>query len=262
MSHKTVRPNKLERTITAFCYVPVSDAEISPDPLVLFIHNISDAQTRRVKGLPPLTKMTPKGPIPAGKPAGWGMPGGGMKAEDSNNPATAAETELKGETGLESRKAVPFLRDAENKCIELDHNEVVIDEPIYFEKGQRPSIEIDARHHAIENPIYVFRVEVVWEGCKLQKLLRREARRLISVGEKTAEDIARDGVWVWFSDLAGDKIASLGIDEIDEVDGIGVFPLPMLLEERPAGFYRSHIRRTRKGLEEQGKLDQIMGVTK
>lgn len=262
MRQRTVRPNRLERTITAFCYVPISDPDISPDPLVLLVHNISDADMRRAKGLSPLTRMTEEGPKDAGKPSGWGMPGGGMKAEDGNDPETAAINEVRGETGLEVVKILTFLKEAEYKCIELDHNEVIVDEPIYFEKGKRPSVEIDSRHHAIENPIHVFGAEVRWEGSSVQKLLRGRAEHLISSGEMTAQDIASDGVWVWFDSVQEDVLASLDIEEMDEIDGIGVFSLATILQERPDGFYRSHLRRIHKGLQEQGKIDEIMGVTK
>jgi ADP-ribose pyrophosphatase YjhB (NUDIX family) len=250
MRQRTFRPNRLERTITAFCYVPVSDPEISPDPMVLLVHNISDAQMRRAKGLSPLTRMTEEGVKETGKPAGWGMPGGGMKAEDGNDPETSAETELKGEAGLKAARMRPFLREAENKFIELDQNEAVVDEPVYFEKGKRPSIEIDARHHAIENPIHVFQADVHWEGSALQALLREHARRQVASGERTPNEIAEDGVWVWLSELSTEELDSLGIDELDEIDGIGVFSLDTILTERPDGFYRSHLRRIQKGLRE------------
>jgi 8-oxo-dGTP pyrophosphatase MutT (NUDIX family) len=258
MRQRTVRPNRLERSVTAFCYVPISDSRISPDRLVLLVHNISDADMRRAKQLEPLMKQTPEGPKEAGKPSGWGMPGGGMKAEDSNDPETAAETELKGETGLTVSRVLPFLKEAENKCIQLDRNDVMVGDPVYFERGKRPSIEMDSRNHAIENPIHVFRAEVLWEGSALQRLLHAKMEHLLQSGESTAEDIARDGIWVWFDSLTEDELASLDIEETDEIDGIGVFSIRTILTERPDGFYRSHLRRAHKGLEEQGELDSIM----
>lgn len=255
MQHqRVVRPNRLERSITAFCYVPVSDFRISPNHLVLLVHNISDADMRRSKKLEPLMKETPKGLEEAGKPSGWGMPGGGMKAEDSNDPKIAAETELKSETGLEIKKVTPFL--TEYKLIELDREGVMIGQPIYFELGKRPSITMSSRHHAIENPIYVFKTEARWEGSALQKLLHSKMEKLLSLGETSADDIAEDGMWIWFDSLTPEELESLNIEEKDEIDGIGVFSVQMVLNERPSGFYKSHIRRIHKGLEtEQEKLD-------
>jgi len=257
---------------------------------------ISDADIARSKG----RRVEPnKEGKERGKPAGFGLPGGGMKEEDFASPEEAARNELMGETGIRTLLTKPFL--LELKGFKVDRDGEVIGRPFYFEKGAKPSVELQRGETVIENPIYLFRTSVDWTGSKLQQVFV-EAKRNLSSGY-TEEDLARDGVTVWLDDIdqiieklgadpnvnVNDMIERkgivnvnertlsraraalfLGIEEFDEIDGLLIIPLRTLLGEiyneekrKPQDqrlFYTSHLRRLRKGFEEKGSLDAIMSA--
>jgi len=269
---------------------------LTSEDSILLVHNISDADIARSKG----RRVEPnKEGKERGKPAGFGLPGGGMKEEDFESPEEAARNELMGETGIRTLLTKPFL--LELKGFKVDRDGEVIGRPFYFEKGAKPSVELQRGETVIENPIYLFRTSVDWTGSKLQQVFV-EAKRNLSSGY-TEEDLARDGVTVWLDDIdqiieklgadpnvnVNDMIERkgivnvnertlsraraalfLGIEEFDEIDGLLIIPLRTLLGEiyneekrKPQDqrlFYTSHLRRLRKGFEEKGSLDAIMSA--
>jgi len=284
------------KSVTSFSVCHGAFPPLTSEDSILLVHNISDADIARSKG----RRVEPnKEGKERGKPAGFGLPGGGMKEEDFESPEEAARNELMGETGIRTLLTKPFL--LELKGFKVDRDGEVIGRPFYFEKGAKPSVELQRGETVIENPIYLFRTSVDWTGSKLQQVFV-EAKRNLSSGY-TEEDLARDGVTVWLDDIdqiieklgadpnvnVNDMIERkgivnvnertlsraraalfLGIEEFDEIDGLLIIPLRTLLGEiyneekrKPQDqrlFYTSHLRRLRKGFEEKGSLDAIMSA--
>lgn len=297
MRPQTHRADEWTRSITSFCVCHGAFPPLTTEKSVLLVSNISDADIARSKGK--RVKLDKDGKE-SGKPAGFGLPGGGMKGEDFENPEEAARNELMGETGVRTLgKAKPFL--VELKGFKVDRSGEMVGNQLYFEKGQRPSIELRRGEEAIENHLHLFEATIAWEGSRLQKVFIEAKKNLLS--QFAEEDLVIDGITIWLDEIdeileklwvdpsvnvdefiARKEIVNitektrsraraalyLGIEEFDEIDGLAIIPLRTLLgdiynEERrkPQGqrlFYTSHLRRLRKGFEAKGCLDAIMSA--
>ena len=113
---------------------------------------------------------------------------------------------------------------------------------ILYPNGQRPSIELTRTEEAIDNPIYFFKTEIDWQKSALRQLILKMLTDLITEGDLVKEDVEENGFFVSFEELTDQTLLSLGITERNEIDGIGVFTIDMLLGERPRTFYKSHLR--------------------
>ena len=296
MRPQTHRANEWERSVTSFAvcrrfYPPLITAES-----VLLVHNVSDADIARSKGW--RVKLNKEGEETE-KPTGFGLPGGGMKGEDFENPEEASRNELMGETGIHAHSTKPFL--VELKGFKVGRDGEIIGNPFYFEKGARPSMELQRGERVIENPIHLFETLIDWSGTRLQQVFAEAKKDLLS--DFTEEDLEKDGVTIWLDDIghilkklgtnpnanvdeilnhkgivgADERLKNraraalfLGIEEFDEIDGLLIIPLRTLLGEiyneerrKPKGqrlFYTSHLRRLRKGYENKGYLGSILGA--
>lgn len=267
MGKRTHRVNEAERSITASCYTPIDDPNFSPLKMVLLVDNNSDADMARARGEQVAYDRSGN---ERGKPGMFGLPGGGMKADDFESPREAARNEHFGETGLKVRFLRDFISDTELKGIPVDRNGHIVEgrRPIPFEKGKRPAnIDLGPGETLIENAIYVFEAVVDWEASRLQKALIEYKNRLTSrLDNPISEDeIAYFGIWTWFDNLGLESILKdlgvnitedvdhllvekglelndanrrlaraakfLDIEEFHEIRGIGIFPIRTLLTE-------------------------------
>lgn len=258
MRPQTHRANEWTRSVTSFCVCSGYYSPLTTERSVLLVSNISDADISRSKGkwVEPTKNGKEKG-----KPGKFGLPGGGMKGEDFESPEEAARNELTGETGVRTLgTAKPFL--VEFKGIKVDKSGEMVGNPFYFEKGQRPTIELRRGEEAVENHIYLFEAAIAWDGSRLQQVFIETRKELLS--KFTEEDLAKDGVTIWLDELdhileqlgvdlntSVDEIIArkeivnitsktrskvraalyLGIEEFDEIDGLAIIPLHTLLGE-------------------------------
>ena len=296
MRPQTHRANEWDESVTSFCVCRGIYTPLTTQESVLLVHNISDADMARAKGK---IVEPDKDGKERDKPAGFGLPGGGMKGEDFESPEEAARNELLGETGVRTLTVKHLL--TEYKGLPVNKHGEVAGKPFYFEKGARPSVELRRGDRIIENPVHLFETKIEWEGSRLQKIFMESKKDLLS--QFPDEDLERNGICVWLDEIdhilerlgvdlsigvdkfiahkeivkTSEKVRSrtraalyLGIEEFDEIDGLAIIPIKTLLgdiyhEERrkPQGqrpFYTSHLRRLKKGLEQKGCLDDIMSA--
>ncbi len=297
MRPQTHRANEWTRSVTSFAVCRGTYPPLMTEESVLLVHNISDADIARAKG----NRVEPnKDGKERGKPAGFGLPGGGMKGEDFENPQEAAGNELMGETGIRILTARPFL--TEFKGFKTDRSGEMVGNQLYFEKGQRPPIELNRGETAVENHLHLFEATIDWAGSRLQQVFIEAKKDLLS--QFTEEELAKDGITIWLDEMDSilerlgvdphtnvDEVIArkeivevnnsvrsraraalyLGIEEFEEIDGLIIIPLRTLLQEvypeekrKAQGqrlFYTSHLRRLMKGFENQGCLNEILSAT-
>jgi 8-oxo-dGTP pyrophosphatase MutT (NUDIX family) len=255
---------QLKRTETAFCLCLVNDHSLLKELGVILVSNIADEEVRR-RLEAAQTLFSTEGLHD--KPAGWGLPGGGGGG-GLESAAEIALKELGEETGLSEKpgtKPKPLGRPL-HRTGRVDKKGAIVRMSRFFDDGQEPAIRLNRKERETTNKegnvLYVFSVDVVWEGTELQARLRSVKEQLLEGGWSMEEDIQCDGVWVNFSELTSElspeAIAKLGI-KIGEIDGIGVFPISLFVSaEGPDDFrvpiYLSHLKYAKDGLRELGLL--------
>jgi hypothetical protein len=204
-----------EKKVTCFSFAPMRDETIAPGAqLVLLVHNIADATAHGKDAK-------------RGKPAGFGMSGGGLKEDCFESPDTAAENEFQSETGLKIRK-IRSLGIEKHKVIVSDRKSgEMVRQPIFYENGQMPALQLRANETMLLNDIHLFLALPQWEGSRLQKIAHETKSRL----GMTDKEVAHEGLLVKFSELSKEDVASLDIVELGEIDAIWLAPLEMILSE-------------------------------
>jgi ADP-ribose pyrophosphatase YjhB (NUDIX family) len=257
MAHQK-QPKKTE---TAFALCLVQDNELFDGLGVILVHNISDADIRARKAGDPLASSREE---QHDKPAGWGLPGGGVKTGDLETPAESSVTELGEETGLSKKQGTSPRELSELHIVGYidKKTNAIVKRSQFFPKGQRPSIHLSFKEerttYETEHVVYIFRVEPDWDGSALQALLRRVKAAEIGRYCTPEKEILRDGVWTHFSQLPS-EVDALGIEGLDEIDGVGLFPISLFgngrgAEDFPVNIYKSHFKYIRDGLRELGLL--------
>jgi len=234
----------VKKSATSFCFAPIQDSFISTHPLIPLVLN--KAELKKDGG--------------EGKKQGFGIPGGGVNPEWMDSLSGAAKREMEDETGLTVSKIITVPLIEEPQLIISDkRTETRIGQPIRYEKGKEPPIKIDAHNHtAISNPIYTFAGQVIWDGSQLQKLTHNIKNEWLSGESADKEEVDQFtqecGIYFLITDLTDEEISDLAITEQHEIDGFGVFPLPMLigmLEDRhpyfeDLYFYYTHLKRVKE----------------
>lgn len=236
---------------TCFCLCPINDPEFSPETLVLLVLNKAEN-----KGRDGSDKTD------VGKRQGFGEPGGGVNVESLDSLPGAAEREIEAETGLTaSVKGAPLTE--EHQLIISNKKTGGRHWRISYEKGKEPSVEIDSRAQvALRNPVYTFRGAPRWENSNLRKLFTKIRTEYIQNDPATEEFIKSCGMYFLVQDLSEEELASLAIEEIHEIDGIGIFTVSFLMEMLETKepylnnyyFYFSHLTRIKEGLAKIGML--------
>jgi 8-oxo-dGTP pyrophosphatase MutT (NUDIX family) len=223
------------RSETSFCIAPISDKELllTSNPAILLVHNISDKEIakrdyekcvcenleRRWSGIHPDQVE--------GKYAAFGMPGGGV--EDFNNRESAARNEVKAETGL-SVLNIKYLFTEGKTILRNSRTEKVLKQ-FFHEVGKRPSIKISSKRvEVIENPIHIFIVRVEWEETNLRKIFIKMRDKLLKDRELKKSDIKKHGISFFFDEISHEEVESLGIEEVNEIDGMAIVPIKHIQE--------------------------------
>lgn len=238
----------------------IQDHAFSPDEsYVLFVYNTADKNQS--------TETSPLSPYPNeskrkyGKPAGGGLPGGGVEQEylENHNRAIIREVEL--EMGLPIVRAEHLF--TENGVIISDKRTGAKIRRISYQSGRQAAIRILRRTQvALDNPIHIFQVKPRdWLGSSLRKFFLEERAYLVESGQITAEEIEATGIYVM--GLSEDDYNFLNIEERKEVEGIALISVSALVHMFTSGdcrfakglfIYPSHVSRTIKGLEMMGIL--------
>lgn len=252
-------------TVTSFTICLVEDPSFTDETCVLMVNNIADKE--RLKNeleteieafFPQEVKIMRAGGI--GKPEGIGLPGGGKKIEDIEKAPEAAKREFLDETGFKILNdplpielfVQPYLFIVNEKTGETIRG-------VPFEKGKTPSFSLKKGHYAVFNFVHVFWGKIQWEGSNFQKVLRKLKEDFIASGEITQESIDESGMWVKFDELTPEELDSLAIEEQNEINMMGIYPLTFInkalkKENRHLreGFYYRHLKRIQMGLEKMG----------
>lgn len=273
---KPLNYSGLPVSVSSFNIIPIRDPLFSPETNVFVIYNHAD---RKKKSTPSLLGNDPVSEDrKTGKPAGYGMPGGGVNSEYLEKSDGAAIREGTNESG------VRIIRVREIP-IQGDKNKVLIEDKrtgklrwIPYSDGQQKSVELKPWERATLNPMNYYLATVEWESSKTREFLVELRENLLAQGLRTKEDIADFGLAV--NDLTQEELLALGIDreEVAEIGGFALLPFSFLKdmwqhkdffinpdEDKDAYYrngkvgpttyvYRSHVERILQGLE-------IMGIT-
>lgn len=233
----------VKKSVTSFFFSPFYDPLISSQLLVPLVLN--KAETRENGG--------------EGKKQGFGMAGGGVNPEWMDTLSGAAKREMEDESGLVVSKINQSPLIEEPQLIISDKKTEERIKLIRYEKGKEPAVKIDAhKQTAICNPVYTFTGQVVWDNSPLQKLTHKIKNEWLSDQPGKEEDINlftdKYGIYFLLAELSDEEINLLSITEKHEIDGFGVFPLPMLismLEDRHPYFenlyfYYTHLKRVKE----------------
>jgi 8-oxo-dGTP pyrophosphatase MutT (NUDIX family) len=204
------------RTDTAF-HVPLIGGLFNNKEVgILMVHNISDLVATGHDG----------------KPAGWGLPGGGVSLERDDNPTEAVRNELLAETGLIVQNPVKVM-EIGRIILESGRNRMTgqrkLLRQIDYEIGQTPPYTFDYSRggRVIDSHIHAFIGHVNFKDSALERLMRdkpRSFRRSTYCGLRMPSFIVR----LDETKFTASEISELNIQERDEIDAIGIFPLSYL----------------------------------
>ena len=268
---------------TSFCIFPIRDEVFSPELNIFLIYNRADKGKKN-----PLAQLLgfdvqqQKGGRKKGKPAAYGMPGGGLNPEWLETPEGAAIREGSNESGVRVVRArlIPIPGE-KNKALILDKKTGELIRWVPYADGQQVHIELRSNEKLLLNPMNYYFSDVDWSNSKIREFLLNLKNNIIAEGACTGEDIAKFGISI--NTLTRKELIGLGIDEEEvgkasdpeetcEIGGFALLPVSFLRwmwenkqfyldpdEDRenpqnPTSYvYYSHVMRILEGLE-------IMGV--
>lgn len=252
----------IRRSETASVILPIEDPDFSPhETLVPFVYNIADKDQPISEELEWLHPNNPSQNKKYGKPAGGGLPTGGVEDQYLEKPGEAIIRETRAETGLTVERVSHLFTDY--GVIISDARTGAKIRRIPYSKGRQKSVQILPKiQKALDNPVHLFsgRIEG-WDQSSFRKFLLTERAHLIETGQATAEEIADTGICV--KGLTKEDYNFIGITEGNEVDGIALISVGALIHMWLSGDFRfakdffvypSHINRTLTGLFQMGIL--------
>lgn len=263
-------------SISSFNIIPIRDKLFSLQLMLLLIYNHADRTKKSIPSL--LGNDSVAEDSETGKPAGYGMPGGGVNLEYLERSEGAAVREGTNESGVRITRAreIPIPGE-KNKLLIKDKRTGKL-RWVSYSDGQQKSIELKPWERATLNPMNYYLATVDWENSGTRRFLAELRESLLAQELRTEEDIADFGLAV--NDLTQEELLALGVDkeEVAEIGGFALLPLSFLQdmwkhkdffinrdEDRDAYYrngkvgpttyvYRSHVERILQGLD-------IMGVT-
>ncbi len=227
---RETKSGKFPRVFTVFGLVVVNDDELLNGPAVLLVHNIPDivrlakegnsnAQAEWIQDIIRRTDYSQGGKK---KPKGWGEPGG-SREDYLESLESATRREVEEETGLKvkSMRGLFFT----GKMLLINTRKKDLEVSIPFRPGCIPSISARSHIDIVENLLYFYKIEPVWQGTPMRELLLEVRRGFLEKGW-TEEDVQRDGLWFSSALLTPEEKSRLGISEegLEEIDSWGLFP--------------------------------------
>lgn len=263
--HRRREPLEYENIIkseTESVILLIEDPDFSPhETLVPFVYNIADKDQPINEELEWLNPDNPSPKKKYGKPAGGGLPTGGVEDQYLERSGETVVRETQAETGLTVERVSHLFTDY--GIIISDARTGAKIRRISYSKGKQKSVQILPKvQKALDNPIHVFSGRVKnWDQSSFRKFLLTERAYLIETGQATVKEIADTGICV--RGLTKEDYDFLGITEANEVDGIALISVSALVHMRLSGDFRfakdffvypSHINRTLTGLFQMGVL--------
>lgn len=270
---KSVNWKGLPSSSTSFCIFTIRDSEFSPELLIFLVYNHADKGGKKVSLLAEFDSIEGK---KKGKPAGYGMPGGGgLNPEWLENQEDTAVREGSHESGIRVIRTRLIPMPGKNKVLFLDKRTDELIRWVPYEDGKQASIKLRPGEKILLNPMNYYLADVDWLNSKPRKFFLKLRDELITGGVCTQEDVARFGLSI--NTLTREGLLELGVDEeeVDEIGGFALLPISFLrwmwesnqffldLDEEPKQrfekdalttyVYYSHVKRILEGLE-------IMGV--
>lgn len=249
---------------SSFCVCVIRDREFSPEPMIFLVYNHPDEARRSGSN--------------DGKPAGYGMPGGGLNPEWLENQEQAAKREGGNESGLmiKNVRLIP-VPGKKNKLLILDKKTGKLNRTVLYEDGKQESVKIAPSEKAVPNPFNIYLAAVDWINSRSREFFLNFKKELVAESGCTEELIARLGLST--NGLTREELLRFGVDEeeVDEIGGFALLPINLLRgmhnnkwffldqDEDPDMYfknnkvgptsyvYQSHVERILKGLD-------IMGV--
>ena len=260
---------------SSFTIPLIKDESFSPELMTFLVYNRPD-NTKTAVVLPDqLGRFNEDNKD--GKPAGYGMPGGGLNPEWMENQEGAAIREGANESGLRITRVrlVPVPGD-KNKLLILNRKTEKLVRWIPYSDGKQVSVKLKPSEKAVLNPFNVYTADVDWFNSKPREFFLNLKNELISEESCTEEDIAQFGLSI--NTLTSGELLKLGVDkeEVAEIGGFALLPVRLLrwmwenkwfllnhdedpdqrsrFPDKPTSYvYYSHIKRILQGLD-------IMGV--
>ena len=215
-----------------------------------------------------------------GKPAGYGMPGGGLNPEWLETVERAAIREGENESGVRIiRTHLIPVPGKKNKALVLNKKTGEFIRYVLYADSRQESIELKPWEKLHLNPMNYFLANIDWFNSKVREFLLGLKNELIIDG-CTEEVIAQWGLSI--NTLTREKLLELGVDEeevgkisdpkeVCEIGGFALLPVSFLKwmrdnkrfylnpdEDRenqldPTSFvYPSHVKRILEGLDIMG----------
>ncbi len=229
--HSSSRPSPQELHLSGRCRFLQRAGEI---PLAASVFTIGLLDVNNVKHVLMVYNTEERRPDGSVKPAGWGIPGGGVLPGEEI--ADAAVREFHGETGLTASSPI---------WERYEHNLLIPSGGGRYRYERCHRIEpADVARATKQTLVHVFTIPAenwVWEGPVAERF-----NDLLDSGSSS--------LMVQFAPGDGEL---LGVAEAEgpagkqEITAVGLFPLDELLngEKPPQGFYVSHLSRLRLALE-------------
>ncbi len=265
---------------TSFCIFPIRDEAFSPKLMVLLVYNHADKGKKSTLSLladrddlpEGLNKIVKSSVKKKGKPAGYGMPGGGLNHEWLENMECTAIRESGNESGIRviGVRLIP-VPGKKNKALIMHKKTGELIRWVPYSDDQQVSLILSSWDKVILNPMNYYIADIDWFKSKAREFLLNLKEELVAKG-CTKEDIAHFGISI--NTLTMDQLITLNIhrEEVDEIGGFALLPVRFLREmsenkrfyldpeedrenrlEPTSYIYKNHVERILQGLD-------IMGV--
>ena len=213
---KPVNWRGLPTSPTSFCIFTIKDETFSPETMVFLVSNHADKGRKQVLLFTGLENTESR---KKGKPAGYGMPGGGVNPEWLENQEGAAVREGGNESGVRVVKVrlIP-IPGKKNKALILNKRTGELIRYVMYSDGRQVSIELKPNEKMLLNSMNYYLAEVDWFNSKPRGFLLNLKNELIADGACTEEDIAKEGISI--NTLTREELLALGVDE-EEVGKVG-----------------------------------------
>jgi len=210
---------------TVFSVCMVYNPQIFKEPGVLLVHNDDNALDGGTAGWQQSDKT---------KPPGFGCPGGGVESDSRESLEAAAKREIFSETGLVA-KSVTLLESFRKSITEPRYGTAGKSRIVTLKWSDSTLVYVCTnREIHTHNPVHFFEADVEFNGTMLEKRFIDLKNKLMerSTPIQMEKRIQESGLVLKFTP---DEGRALGIEEINEISGMGFFPFSYLVWRKNMG---------------------------
>ena len=239
---KSVDWRGLPSSPTSFCIFPIRDEAFSPELMVFLVYNHADKGQKKRLLVLPTDPYFHRGQDQdqdqdsgrkKGKPAGYGMPGGGLNPEWLETHESAAIREGSNESGVKIVRAnlIP-MPGKKNKALILNKKTSEYVRHVLYTDSQQARMEIRPWEKVLLNPMNYYLADVEWLKSKIREFFLELKDELVAGGVCTEDAIARFGVSI--NALTREELLRLGVteEEVCEIGGFAFLPVSLLRQMR------------------------------